>query len=80
MMLQAILEPVILVPEPDQNARGLSVPRNDNLNIARHPEVAREIVFDLGKRYLTLRFGRIPRAMLRLLASRRSRGFGIPGR
>lgn len=80
MMLEPVLKPVILVPETDQNASGFPVASDYNLGVRGHPQIAGEIIFDLGESDLTLRLAHTARAMLRLLLSRRSRGFGLLGR
>jgi hypothetical protein len=49
-MLQAILEPVILLFESNQHTGRLAVTRDDNLLRFRLTKIAGKIILDLGER------------------------------
>ena len=53
MMLQSVLKPIILRLKPDQDASGLPVTCDHNLLRSREPQVARQIILNLGQRNLT---------------------------
>ena len=69
MMLEAIIEPVVFIPEADQHPGRLPVPRDDDLAIGCHAKKARQVVFHGGQRDFTAGWSRAPRATLQLLLS-----------
>jgi len=58
MMLQTIIEPVVLGFEPDQDAGGLAMPRDDDLPGLRQAQESGEVVLDLSQRCLAHRASR----------------------
>jgi len=65
VVLEAVLEPIILILEADQNACGFAVARDDDLAANRQAEISRQVVLHLGEGDFTP--GRAPRATPGLL-------------
>jgi len=66
IMFQAVVEPVFLGLEADEDARGLPMAGDHDFFALRQPQILREIIFDLRQGYFPLRERLLWRARLPL--------------
>jgi hypothetical protein len=55
VVLQPVVEPVVFCSESDQDARRLSVPRDDDLLSLGQAQESRQVILDLSQRRLAYR-------------------------